>query len=229
MVIVKPKLGVELIPELHQKTLFNLGYKTRAPGKEIEETISEALNSVIESAHPRGIFRFASVVGVKKKEVITELGAVRSQMFARLTKLSKGKKSLVFMIATIGEEWKQNLGKDASVLRQLIFDAVASQAVERLADLIEKQWREEAESKGLKASLRFSPGYCDWDLKEQKVIFNALEAKKIGVKLTRYYVMIPQKTISAVALLAEHLPIPAPCAFCPKECRWRKIPYQSGG
>ncbi len=226
--IVKPKLSAELIAGLREKALSNLGYQKRVtPDQVTQKILSKAIDAVHQSANPRGIYLEAPIIGINRQAIITETGAIRSPRFARLAGLCKGKRSLVFMIATIGDEWKRGLGKEVSVLRQLLFDAVASAAVELVAGLVEKQWREAAESKGLKAGSRFSPGYCDWDLKGQRVIFKALDASKIGVELTRHYVMVPEKTVSAVALIAEDLPAAAPCAFCPKDCPWRKIPCQS--
>jgi len=227
-VIVKPQLGAELISELHKNALSTLGYQNRiAPGKDIEKILSESIDWVAQSSNARGMYLAEKVAGINKKEIITETGVIRSPRFARLAGLCKGKRSVVFMIATIGDEWKRGLGTDASVLRQLLFDTAASEAVELVAGLVERQWRAEVESKGLKASLRFSPGYCDWDLKQQSVIFNALDARNIGVELTKYYLMIPEKTVSAVAVIAQDVPAPAPCAFCRKDCVWRKMSYQS--
>jgi len=227
MVIVKPELEKKLIAEIRGRVLSNLGYKNRiAPNNDIEKILSESIAAVYESSNPRGIYVLAPIAELNKKEIITEPGAIRSPMFARLAGLCKGKRAMVFMIATIGDEWKLHLGQNDSVLRQFLFDTVASEAVELAAELVEKQWRDEAESKGLKATMRFSPGYCDWDLREQSVIFNGLDSRKIGVEITKHYVMIPEKTISAVALIAEEVGAVAPCAFCLKDCRWRKIPYQ---
>jgi hypothetical protein len=230
MAIVKPLLCAKVLPELRSNTLLNLGYKKRgAPGKDIEKILSEAIHSIAGSTKTRGIYLAVPIIRINKKAIITEKGAIRSPMFARRARSCKGKKSLVFMIATIGGGWKRDLGKDPPVLRQLIFDAAASAAAEIAADLVEKQWRGEAGAKGLKASMRFSPGYCDWDLKEQRVIFDALDASKIGVELTEHCLMVPEKSVSAVALVAYDLAAAAPCAFCKKDCRWRKIPHQSAG
>jgi hypothetical protein len=230
MAIVRPRLGAKILSELRSNALINLGYKNkRSPGKEIEKILSEAISRIAGSSKARGIYLEFPITGINKKAVITKAGAIRSPMFARLAKSCPGNKSVVFMIATIGEGWKRSLPKDAPVLRQMIFDAAASVAVELVADLVEKQWRDEMEGQGLKASMRFSPGYCDWDLKGQGVIFKALDARKVGVELTGHYVMVPEKSVSAAALVADQLGAAAPCAFCMRDCRFRKIPCQSSG
>ncbi|MEA3470706.1 MAG: hypothetical protein U9R24_03210, partial [Thermodesulfobacteriota bacterium] len=100
-----------------------------------------------------------------------------------------------------------------------------SECIEMAADMLEAEWKKEVESRGFAYSLRFSPGYCDWALEGQEVIFNALDAGRIGVRLAPYSVMIPGKSISAVALMAEEVPVVTPCVFCPKrDCPWRRMP-----
>jgi len=230
MAIAKPLLGPKVLPEIRSNALLNLGYeKKSAPGKDIDKILSEALDRIAGSSNAKGIYLAVPITRINKKTVITKAGPIRSPMFARLARSCKGKKFAVFMIATIGDGWKRGLGKGAPVVRQLIFDAAASAAVELAADLVEKQWRDEAKGQGLKASMRFSPGYCDWDLKEQRVIFRALASRKIGVELTSHCLMVPEKSVSAVALIADDLGAAAPCAFCRKDCGWRKIPHQSFG
>jgi hypothetical protein len=226
MAIVRIRLSPKVLPKIRSHALLNLGYKKKsAPGKEIEEILSEALDAIAGSSKVRGIYLTVPIIRVNKKEVVTKAGLIRSPMFAKLAKLSQGGKSVVFMIATIGEGWKRGLEKDAPVVKQLVFDAAASAAAELAADLVEEKWRAEAGAKGLKTSMRFSPGYCDWDLKEQRVIFKALDARKIGVELTGHCLMIPEKSVSAAALIAEDLAASAPCAFCKKDCDFRKIPF----
>jgi hypothetical protein len=57
------------------------------------------------------------------------------------------------------------------------------------------------------------------------VIFKALDAGLIDVHLTPQFVIVPSKSISAIAVAAEEVPISSPCVFCAKEdCSWRRLP-----
>ena len=108
----------------------------------------------------------------------------------------------------------------------MVSDAAASEITEIAADKIDElAWQAEALKKGLEYTWRFSPGYCDWKLTGQEVIFNAVDVGPIGVSLTPSYVMKPEKSISAIALAAESIPFKAPCTFCTrKDCPWRRLP-----
>jgi cobalamin-dependent methionine synthase I len=52
---------------------------------------------------------------------------------------------------------------------------------------------------GMELTRRFSPGYGDWPLTVQKEIVDRLKAGRIGVRVNESCVLIPEKTITAVA------------------------------
>lgn len=77
----------------------------------------------------------------------------------------------------------------------------------------------------LESSMRISPGYCDWLLRGQTVVFNALNARSLGIELLPSFAMMPKKSVSSVAIAARRVFIQAICAFCGKtDCSWRRIP-----
>ncbi|MFR4384234.1 MAG: vitamin B12 dependent-methionine synthase activation domain-containing protein [Phascolarctobacterium sp.] len=50
----------------------------------------------------------------------------------------------------------------------------------------------------------FSPGYGDWPLEEQKLLFPILDcAKRIGLTLTDGMMMAPSKSVTAIIGLSE--------------------------
>jgi 5-methyltetrahydrofolate--homocysteine methyltransferase len=51
---------------------------------------------------------------------------------------------------------------------------------------------------------RFSPGYGDWPLEEQKILFPVLDcAHTIGLTLTESCMMAPVKSVTAVIAITE--------------------------
>jgi len=96
-----------------------------------------------------------------------------------------------------------------SAIRRLamlsVSEGAAAQAVS--AALIES-YCDEVQAKlatgGLKQKTRFSPGYGDWDLAEQKLLFQLLDcAKTIGLTLTEGCMMVPTKSVTAIIGLTE--------------------------
>ncbi len=226
MVIFEPELNRGLIEGLTSKTLHKLGYDaSETLDPKIAEVLDEALLVAKKVAKPRGIYRTFPVLGTSRDGVKTEAGIIRSAMFTRLANMCRGDRSIVFMITTIGEQLEITGRSSESLFHQLVFDTLGSELTEMVADMLEMDWRAQLSRLGLQCSSRFSPGYCDWALDGQDVIFKALDAGLIGVHLTSQFVIVPSKSISAIAVAAEEVPISSPCVFCAKEdCSWRRSP-----
>ncbi|MGB2856932.1 MAG: hypothetical protein WBC61_09860 [Dehalococcoidia bacterium] len=226
MAIFETELNRGLIEGLTSKTLHKLGYDaSETLDPKIAEVLDGALLVARKLAKPRGIYRTLPVLGTSRYGVKTEAGIIRSAMFTRLANMCRGDRSIVFMITTIGEELEITGRASESLFHQLVFDTLGSELTEMVADMLEADWRAQLSSLGLQCSSRFSPGYCDWALDGQDVIFKALDAGLIDVHLTPQFVIVPSKSISAIAVAAEEVPISSPCVFCAKEdCSWRRLP-----
>lgn len=105
--------------------------------------------------------------------------------------------------------------------------AAAAQAV--CAALIESYCDEtEAEiaaAAGLHLKPRFSPGYGDWRLEDQRQLLMLLDcAKRIGLTLTDGYMLTPIKSVTAVIGLTEDTVCnTSKCAACVnRACEFRK-------
>ena len=100
---------------------------------------------------------------------------------------------------TIGpglEEKRNQYIKDKETTRALVLDAIGSVLAEELADITNKQII--AENPRKKTTMRFSPGYGDWDLSGQIDFLKWLSAGQIGVKLNESFQMMPEKSVSAI-------------------------------
>jgi hypothetical protein len=110
-------------------------------------------------------------------------------------------------------------------LRGVLLDGIGTAAVEELAVEACRRIGQQAMSRGLRLSRRFSPGDDDWPLEDQAVIFQLLPAEEIGLCLTDGYQIVPEKSLSLVIGLGEQMPESAasPCAYCHvyDRCRYR--------
>ncbi|MBM3315666.1 hypothetical protein FJY71_07525, partial [candidate division WOR-3 bacterium] len=64
-----------------------------------------------------------------------------------------------------------------------VLDAVASAGAERLADLTQEQWNARRPGPEAGIALRYSPGYCGWDVTGQRRLFERLRPEEVGVTL----------------------------------------------
>ncbi|HSW28039.1 MAG TPA: vitamin B12 dependent-methionine synthase activation domain-containing protein [Longimicrobiales bacterium] len=83
-------------------------------------------------------------------------------------------------------------------------DAVASEAADRAAEVVERRVEESLRDQGRLghdgAALRYSPGYCGWHVSGQAALFRHLGPGRIGVQLTEAGFMVPEKSVSGVIL-----------------------------
>lgn len=86
-----------------------------------------------------------------------------------------------------------------------VLDAAASEAAELAAEHITRKTLGKARHAGHAGAhtqaLRYSPGYCGWNLTGQRALFAALEPAKIGITLTDSCLMEPVKSISGVIVM----------------------------
>ena len=149
----------------------------------------------------------------------------QSKVVAQL--MEQCEKVAVFLV-TIGnhlEETVRQMAEDGLILQATVLDAIGSVAAETVADFVQGRVDEVARAHGLCTSLRFSPGYCDWNIKQQKMVFQAVGRDSTGIHLTEDCLMLPRKSISGVIGIGpcngvEHY---NPCKTCHKyDCQSRR-------
>ncbi|MFP3898231.1 MAG: vitamin B12 dependent-methionine synthase activation domain-containing protein [Dehalococcoidia bacterium] len=144
----------------------------------------------------------------------------KSQVVVNL--LEQCQQAAIFVV-TIGkylEETAWKLARDGLILQATVLDAIGSNAVEKVAEHAEEKIRAIADSRGLAISRRFSPGYCDWNIGQQRMLFSALTGNTVGVRLTGECLMMPQKSISGIIGIGPRdskIEDYNPCRFCTKQ------------
>jgi hypothetical protein len=123
------------------------------------------------------------------------------------------------------------------VSRGFFLDILSSVAVENLAEQVQLEIARLVLSQGWYVGHRYSPGFCDWDLTQQRVLFSFLDSSLLSIQLTDHCMMIPRKSVSAIigtGRKREEMAI-SPCGNCKRsDCMARRedyinILYQSEG
>ena len=117
-----------------------------------------------------------------------------------LAKHLKGAQKAALFVCTIGRDLADKVNgyvTEGEIARATVLDAVGSEAAEALADRIDDLIKAKAKADGYAAVIRFSPGYGDWTIFDQTKILKALRSGKIGVKATKSYIMVPEKSVTA--------------------------------
>jgi len=183
-----------------EQVLHHIGYDTgHTPSARIESLVKEYADNICHLIEPSYSYVIRDINSVRGSRVFIE-GSVtfRSNVIARL--LGQCQKVAVFVL-TIGSrlgDVVRQLAKDRLMVQASVLDTIGSDAAETLAHVVQDIIGKEAAADGLGISLRFSPGYCDWRVSQQKMVFRALSGDTAGVRLTDGCLMVPQKSISGI-------------------------------
>lgn len=79
-----------------------------------------------------------------------------------------------------------------------ILDVIGSVTVEKAVEKIHEKLGEETAGQNLKVSDRYSPGYCDWSVAEQQLLFSLLPENFCGISLSGSSLMDPIKSVSGI-------------------------------
>ncbi|MBD1389307.1 hypothetical protein IC617_07710 [Neiella sp. HB171785] len=84
------------------------------------------------------------------------------------------------------------------LLEGYVVDVMGSCLVEQAMNQIQHRLQQDLASQGLKITNRYSPGYCSWNIAEQRALFDLLPDKFCGIELTESCLMMPIKSISGL-------------------------------
>ena len=115
---------------------------------------------------------------------------------------------VICMAITIGENIEKEITKKfqkGEYTSSILLDAAATTAVEQAADTMEKAIGQNPLIRGYSMRWRFSPGYGDWSLSQQKELFRLSNAEIIGIRLSTSMMMIPRKSVTAIIGLSNSL------------------------
>jgi len=122
---------------------------------------------------------------------------------ASLARMLYGSSEVLFMGATAGNVIMEEIGRESKqgrLSRAVVLDAVASEMTDKALDWITGHMGRELrrQGKGVTRS-RFSAGYGDFALENQKIMYELLQLQNIGVKITDSCILIPEKSVTAIA------------------------------
>lgn len=210
------------------KILNRIGYDN---GSTPSSRISSLVDDYIENYHdfiaPSYSRTIRGIKAVNGNRVDTGDSIIlESYKVARLLERCE---KVVFFACTIGnylEDLSAYLADNRLILQATVLDAIGSGTVEKLAVWVEQSIKEDAGRDGFVTSRRFSPGYCDWDVSQQGLVFKALGDNAAGITLNDSMLMVPQKSVSGIVGIGrpgKEIENYNPCTTCSeKDCPGRR-------
>jgi len=164
------------------------------PRRRVREEIAAGIRSVERAARPRAASSLVRVEPTPDGFRLDGRHAVHSRrlkpVFARCPE------ALAFIVS-LGPGVDELIARTRRLGEAYIVDAIASAAVEQVADSFHREVRATL-APGQDLSFRYSPGYCDWPLAGQDVIFSLVRGSEAGVTLSRHRLMQPRKSVSGL-------------------------------
>ena len=219
--------SIHIQPTIENDELAKLlgGQKKKSLPKSIRKKVRTArqkLNKLIKpSVHYRIVKPSAMDNDVVQLDETVEFSSTQ------LAKTLKNAEEIVCFVGTIGtsveNEINRLLGKQ-QLAEAYILDAMASVAVENMIDRFQNLMEKRFSSEERAVTLRFSPGYCDWPVTQQKKLFNIFNPKQLNVELLDSCLMKPRKSVSGVfGINPQESESYNPCRDCPtRRCESRR-------
>ena len=131
---------------------------------------------------------------------VIESGGLKIEIRGTIARHIAGCHAAYLVCGTIGAEFDafQRRVSVSSGVDALVAQAIGAALIEKWMDETNAEIEKELEP-GESIVSRYSPGYGDFPLSEQRTIFKLLDTShKIGVSLTDNLLMVPSKSVSAV-------------------------------
>ncbi|MBA7566210.1 hypothetical protein ES708_07898 [subsurface metagenome] len=199
--------------------------KVKKPNRNILQITEEEINRGYSLFKPRGVYSLIKIISFTSKGRIN----LENELVFRFSKFIinqlKGASHLLVGVVTIGdflEKKVSELFSQGEYPRALALDAVGTVAVEDFSREVRKLAHQEVKEQGFKTSRHFSPGYGGWEVSQQEIIFKSIPADNIGVRLTKGYMMLPQKALSWIIGVGKEMIISSEednnCGNCQFKC-----------
>jgi len=217
-IVVSGRIGIDID---RGSVCRYLGYRADVePSARIASLLDEHIERAQHLIEPSYSYVISDINRVGGSRAFVKSRVVfESEVIARL--LERCEKVAVFIL-TIGsrlEETVGSLAENGLIVEAYVLDAIGSSLTESLADLVQNKIGDVARAQGLCISRRFSPGYCDWDISQQGMVFRAMDGDSSGVCLSEEHMMVPQKSISGIigiGLCDRGVESYNPCKTCNK-------------
>ncbi len=205
-----------------------LGFEGNEAPEPFPDYIKEALNQAPALCDIIGGFKIFDSVEISTKNLTIGIeGKVFSPTKTVTTQLKTSSKLALFA-CTAGAKISEHANKisaESDPLMAYVFDVLGSNMVEKATDKVQASLLEEVQKEGLGITDRYSPGYCEWSVGEQQMLFSLLPANFCGIKLSDSSLMHPIKSVSGIIGIGAGLRQKGyQCEWCTdKNCIYGKI------
>jgi hypothetical protein len=205
--------------------LRSLGYPREAtPPARVVRSTEKILAEARPWLQPRGTYSLYAVT--RQTAHSLEIGG--ATIAGNIGEFLHGADRIAVFMVTAGSEITRRAeacSRAGDAFAGLALDAIGSWAAEAAAEALMEQLNSQLRP-GESFTMRYSPGYCGMNLRQQRTLFKLAPAKSVGISLLPSLLMQPLKSISGIVglgpreIVGIHL---SPCERCPQVgCHMRR-------
>jgi len=186
----------------YREIYSRLGYnkhKTLIPD-ELKSRIDSLIDEIQSLCILSGCYTIIKIKNKEEHKIIleNEVSFSGKKLYAEYSDSSE----LAIMFVTAGKEplflidsaISQKKGSDA-----IVYDAAVSEVTDAGISWIHKYISGTLiRSGGIISNFRYSPGYGDFSIEHQRLIYNILNLAEYGIELTNTFMLVPEKSVTAV-------------------------------
>lgn len=210
-----------------------LGYPDgKNPPTKILVTLTELRTRAMELFQPMCQYTILEVQSIDHQNQIVTLAGDHVFHGEGIAEALRYSTHAAIFLVTLGHPIVEEIERlnRVDVSRGFFLDVLSSVAVENLAEQVHLEIARSILTGGWYVGHRYSPGFCDWDLTQQRVLFSLLKSSLLSVQLTDHCMMIPRKSVSAIVGIGqrrEEMAI-SPCGNCKRtDCMARREDYMN--
>ncbi len=203
---MKPDSKIHRVESIHVEVpytwiLRRLGYdKDDHPDRHTLSLIEENVALALSDSECSGAYRILKIES--RKDTAVALDGKLKIRSASISKFLSDCQYAALIFATAGRKITGEIESDihgTKMTEALVLDAAGSEIVEAATDQMQSIVSATAKKYGLRTKdARFSPGFGDFLLSNQKMIFNALDMSSHGIELTETFQLLPEKSVTAI-------------------------------
>lgn len=181
-----------------QEVLRYLGYSKASITEEDKVLVRGLIPTVRNVISGRACYGKYEIECLENNEIRLPYGTIQSK---DLTRNLKGCSEIYMFAATIGLPFDRLLQKTRlkSMADAAIMQAIGATAVEYVCDTLNAKLKAKAIEEGYKVRPRYSAGFGDFPLENQRGFFDVLNPSKYcGITLKDNLIMAPEKSVTAL-------------------------------
>lgn len=185
-----------------------MGFEPGLAPEPFPETIQRAIEKARKICRPTGGFSIFSdcSVNTSNNTIIIENQQFNPDKIV-VTQLKSAQQIAIF-VCTAGNvitDLANEMMTNGDIMMGYVLDTIGSVVADKTAVKIQQELEKDSSIGQLKISDRYSPGYCNWDVAEQHILFSLLPNGFCGITLSASALMWPVKSVSGIIGLGKNL------------------------